>query len=103
MHLWELACKFHVLINAKIQTCIKFIGNHTKKVVFGLGKRQKSSFLSSRVCFSAHQTFQNFESLYNTLHILTQVIQTSCLVTHFCAQAVFKVPVNNTFPTRRTI
>ena len=40
-----------------------------------------------------YQIFQNFESLYNILHILTQVIQTSCLVTHFCAQAIFKVPV----------
>ena len=48
-----------------------------------------------------YQIFQNFESLYNILHILTQVIQTSCLVTHFCAQVVFKVPVNNTFPTKK--
>ena len=29
--LQELACKFHVLINAKIQTWIKLIGNHAKK------------------------------------------------------------------------
>ena len=50
-----------------------------------------------------YQIFQNFESLYNILHILTQVIQTSCLVTHFCAQAVFNVPVSNTFPTHKTI
>ena len=50
-----------------------------------------------------YQIFQNFESLYNILHILTEVIQTSCLVTHFCAQAVFKVPVSNTFPTPKTI
>ena len=56
-----------------------------------------------RVCLSVYQMFQNFESLYNILHILTQVIQTSCLVTHFYAQAVFKVPVNNTFPTHKTI
>ena len=49
------------------------------------------------------QIFQNFEILYNILHILTQVIQTSCLVTHFCAQAVFKVPVSNTFPIHKTI
>ena len=33
--LWELACKFHVLINAKIQTCIKLIGNHAKKSCLG--------------------------------------------------------------------
>ena len=59
------------------------------------------SFLSSRVCLSVYQIFQNFASLYNILHILTQVIQTSCLVTHFCAQAVFKVPVNNTFPIQK--
>ena len=51
---------------------------------------EKSSFWSSRVCFNAHQIFQNFESLYNIVHILTQLIQTSRLVTHFCVQAVFK-------------
>ena len=50
-----------------------------------------------------YQIFQNFERLYNILHILTQAIQTSCLVTHFCAQAVFKAPVSNTFPTHKTI
>ena len=33
--LWELACKFHVLTNAKIQTCIKFIGNRAKKSYLG--------------------------------------------------------------------
>ena len=33
--LWEFACKFHVLINAKIQTCIKLIGNHAKKSCLG--------------------------------------------------------------------
>ena len=103
MHLWELACKFHVLINAKIQTCIKLIGNHAKKSCLGKESDKKSSFLSSRVCLSVYQIFQNFESLYNIIHILTQVIQTSCLVTHFCAQAVFKVPVSNTFPTYKTI
>ena len=74
-----------------------------KEIVFGLGKRHKSSFFSSRVCLSVYQIFQNFENLYNILHILTQVIQTLCLVTHFCAQAVFKVPVSNTFPTHKTI
>ena len=74
-----------------------------KEIVFRLGKRQKIQFLSSRVCLSVYQIFQNFESLYNILHILTQVIQTSCLVTNFCAQAVFKVPVSNTFPTHKTI
>ena len=62
------------VINAKIQTCIKLIGNHAKKSCL-------------------YQIFQNFESLYNIHHILTQVIQTSFLVTHLCAQAVFKVPV----------
>ena len=50
-----------------------------------------------------YQIFQNFESLYNILHILTQVTQTSCLVTHFCAQAVFKVSVSNTIPTHKMI
>ena len=46
MHLWELACKFHVLINAKIQTCIKLIKLSRKEIVFGLGlgKRQKNQF-----------------------------------------------------------
>ena len=29
--LWELACEFHLVINAKIQACIKSIGNHEKK------------------------------------------------------------------------
>ena len=33
--LWELACKFYVLINAKIQTYIKSIGNHAKKSYLG--------------------------------------------------------------------
>ena len=74
-----------------------------KEIVFGLGERQKIQFLSSRVCLSMNQIFQNFESLYNILHILTQVIRTSCLVTHFCAQAVLKVPLSNTFPTHKTI
>ena len=32
-----------------------------------------------------------------------QVIQTLCLVTYFCAQAIYKVPVCNTFPTCKTI
>ena len=92
------------LINAKIQTCIKLIGNHAKKSCLGQESDKKSSFLSSRVCLSCvYQIFQNFEGLYNILHILTQVIQTSCLLTHFCAQAVFKVPVSNTFPTHKTI
>ena len=59
----------------------------------------ETCFLSSRVCLRVYQIFQNFESLYHILHILTQAIQKSCLVTHFCAQAVFKVPVSNTFPT----
>ena len=103
MHLWELAFKFHVLINAKIQACIKLIGNHAKKSCLGQESGKKSSFLSSRVCLSIYQIFQNFGSLYKILHILTQLIQTSCLVTHFCAQAVFKVPVNNTLPTHKTI
>ena len=103
MHLWELACKFNVLINAKIQTCIKLIGNHAKKSCLGQESDKKSSFLSSRVRLSVHQIFQNFERLYNILHILTQAIQTSCLVPDFCAQAVFKVPVSNTFSTHKTI
>ena len=76
MHLWELACKFHVLINAKIQTCMKLIGNHAKKTL---------------------------EACTTLLHILTQVIQTSCSVTYSCVQAVFKMPVSNTFPTHKTI
>ena len=62
-----------------------------------------SSFLSSRVCLSVPQIFQNFESSYNILNILTQLIQTSCLVTQFCAQTVFKLPFSNTFPTHKTI
>ena len=77
-----------------------------KEIVFGLGlgKRQKIQFSEfSRLPQRVHQIFQNFESLYNIVHILTQAIQTSCLVTHFCAQAVFKVPVSNTFPTHKTI
>ena len=69
--LWELACKFHVLINAKIQTCIKLIGNRAKKSCLDQESDKKSSFLSSRVCLSVYQVFQNFESLYNILHILT--------------------------------
>ena len=91
-----------MFFNAKIQACINLIGNHANKSCLGKESSKKSSFLSSRVHFSMYQIFQNFESLYNILHILTQVDQTSCLVTHFCAQAVFKVPVNNTFPTHKT-
>ena len=71
--------------------------------MFGLGKRQKIQFFElSRLPQRVYQIFPNFESLYNILHILTQVIQTSCLVTHFCAQVVFKVSVSNTFPTHKT-
>ena len=88
MHLWE---------------CIKLIGNHAKKSCFGWESDEIFSFLSSRVCLSVHQIFQNFESFYNKPHTLTQLIQTACLVTHFCAQAVFKVPFSNTFPTHETI
>ena len=29
--LWELVCEFRPVINAKIQACIKSIGNHAKK------------------------------------------------------------------------
>ena len=35
------------------------------------------------------------------LHILTQLIQISCFVIYFCAQAVFKVPFRNSFPTQK--
>ena len=66
-------------------------------------KRQKIQFFELSRLPQRAQNFQNYESLYNMLHILTQVIQTSCLVTHFCAQAVFKEPVSNTFPTHKTI
>ena len=69
--------------------------------MFGLGKRQK--ILSSHVSLSVYQIFQNFESLYNILHIFTQVIQTLCLVTRFCVEAISRVPVSNTFPTHKTI
>ena len=103
MHLWELACKFHILINAKIQTCIKLIGITQRNRVWVRKATKNTVFLTSRVCLSVYQIFQIVESLYNILHILTQVIQTSSLVTHFCAQAVFKVPVSNTFPTHKTI
>ena len=77
-----------------------------KEIVFWLGKQESDEIfrcLSSRVCLSVHQIFQNFESFYKILHTLTQLIQTACLVTHFCAQAVFKVPFSNTFPTHKTI
>ena len=60
-------------------------------------------FLALAFASDMHQIFQNFESFYNILHILTQVIQTSSLVTHFCMQAIFKVFVSNTFPTHKTI
>ena len=103
MHLWELAGEFHVLINAKILACIKLIRNHAKKSCFGLESDEIFSFLSSRVCLSEHHIFQNFESFYNMLHTLTKLIQTACLGTHFCSQAVFKVPFSNAFPTHKTI
>ena len=48
-----------------------------------------------------HQIYQNFESLYNILHILTQLIQTSCLVNYFGMQVFFKVPFTNTFRTQK--
>ena len=71
--------------------------------MFGSGKRQKIQFFELSRLPQPVPNFQNFESLYNILHILTQVIQTSCLVTHFCAQAVFKLPVSNTFLTHKRI
>ena len=50
----------------------------------------------SCVCLDVHQNFQDFDSLDNILHILTQFIQMSCLMTRFCAQAIFKVPFRDT-------
>ncbi len=46
-----------------------------------------------------HQIPQNFESLYNKLHILTRSDQIAQIKTYFCAQAIFIVPSSNTFPT----
>ena len=71
-----------------------------RKEIFGLGKQRKIHFFELlRLSLSRFA----FESLYNILHILTQLIQTSCLVTHFCAQAVFKVTFSNIFATHKTI
>ena len=69
--------------------------------MFGLGERQKSQFSELSRLPQRVPNFSKLASLYNILHILTQVIQTSCLVINFCAQAVFKVPVNNAFPTQK--
>ena len=79
-----------------MQACIK-------EIVFGLANSVKSSFWSSRVCFSLHQIFRNFDILYSIVHILIQSIQISCLVTYVCAQAVFKVPFSYTFPVQKKV
>ena len=76
---------------------------HNGRAVYPFTPPQPKGASFAPDCLSVYQIFQNFESLYNILHILTQLIQTSCLVTHFCAQAVFKVPFSNTFPTHKTI
>ena len=70
--LWELACEFSIVIYANIRAYIKLFGNHAKKLSLNVGKGIKCSFRTSRVRLSVHQIPQNFESLYNILHILTR-------------------------------
>ena len=74
-----------------------------KEIVFWLGKRRNIQFSELSRLPQCALSFQNFESFYNIPHTLTKLIQTACLVTYFCAQAVFKVPLSNTFPTHKTI
>ena len=47
------------------------------------------------------QIFWNFDSLYNILYILTQLIQISCLMIHFCAQAGLKCLSITHFPVKK--
>ena len=103
--LWELACKFCPVHNQckNLSMHIKSIGNHAKKMYFAQDNSVKCCFWSSHVCLGVHQIVQNFDSLYNILHILIQLIQISFLVTYFCAQAVVEVLFSNTFPTQKKV
>ena len=60
-----------------------------------------SHAIITKLACEFHQTFRNFDGLYNILHIFAQLIQISCLTSHFCVQAVFKVPLHNIFPTKK--
>ena len=110
--LWELACEFCPANNAKIQACIKSIGNHVRKSYFAQDNSVNYSFWNFHVCLSLHQIFLNFDTLYSIFHILTQLIQISCLVKIFDPvnsnivlrarpQANFLVPFSNTFPAQK--
>ena len=72
--------------------------------MFGLEKQRKIQFLEL-LCLPrpAPLFFRNFDILYSILNILTLIIQIFCLVTYFCAQAVFEMPFSNTFLTQKEI
>ena len=74
-----------------------------KEIVFELEKRRKIQFLE----LSHSLRVKTFDSLlligtpYSLLY--PQLIQISCLVTHFCVQAAFKVPLSKTISTQEKV
>ena len=94
--LWELACEFHFVIKCK-NSCMHKISS------FGLGKQRKIQFFElSRLLWPAPNFLKLWYLVQHTPYF-GPIIQTSCLVTCFCAQAVFKLPFTNRVPTQKKI